>query len=76
MSIVLFEDEHVGQLDPVALGKPAFTISCGSHRLLDIAEQLNHPLHGEAPPSGGDRGRRLSAIEVRSDRLPCGGVVD
>ncbi len=50
MSIVLFEDEHVGQLAPVALGKPAFTISCGSHRLLDIAEQLNHPLHAQVRP--------------------------
>ncbi len=44
MSVVIFEDEHVAQLDPVALGKPAFAIHCGSFRLVDVAEQLQLPL--------------------------------
>ncbi|MEX0678658.1 MAG: putative sugar nucleotidyl transferase [Pirellulales bacterium] len=44
MSVVLFEDESVALLDPVAIGKPAFTINCGSYRLLDIAGQLGQPL--------------------------------
>jgi glucose-1-phosphate thymidylyltransferase len=40
MSVVLFEDEAVAQLDPVALGKPAFAIHCGGYRLVDLATQL------------------------------------
>ncbi|HET6879313.1 MAG TPA: putative sugar nucleotidyl transferase [Pirellulales bacterium] len=38
--IVLFEDEHVVDLYPVTIGKPAYTISCGSYRLLDLALEL------------------------------------
>jgi glucose-1-phosphate thymidylyltransferase len=44
MSVVLFEDEAVALLDPVALGKPAFAINCGGYRLVEIAEQLDQPL--------------------------------
>jgi UDP-N-acetylglucosamine diphosphorylase/glucosamine-1-phosphate N-acetyltransferase len=44
MSVVLFEDEQVAGLDPVALGKPAFAISCGGYRLLDVAALLDRPL--------------------------------
>jgi glucose-1-phosphate thymidylyltransferase len=50
MSIVLFEDEHVAQLDPVAVGKPAFAISCGSYRLCDIAAELNQPARSRVRP--------------------------
>jgi UDP-N-acetylglucosamine diphosphorylase/glucosamine-1-phosphate N-acetyltransferase len=44
MSIVLFEDQQVAQLDPVAVGKPAFAISCGGYRLVDLAAQWNRPV--------------------------------
>ena len=44
MSVVLFEDEAVALLDPVALGKAAFAINCGGYRLVDIVEQLDRPL--------------------------------
>jgi glucose-1-phosphate thymidylyltransferase len=40
MSIVLFEDACVARLDPVALGKPAFAISCGGYRLVELAAML------------------------------------
>ena len=43
MAIVLFEDEHVVQLDPIAVGKPAFAICCGGYRLVDVAAELNQP---------------------------------
>lgn len=36
MAIVLFEDELVSRLDPVAVGKPAFSIHCGGYSLLEI----------------------------------------
>ena len=41
MSIVLFEDPLVAQLDPTALGRPAFAITCGSYRLIDLVARLN-----------------------------------
>ncbi len=40
MSVILFEDEQVGQLYPVTIGRPAYTISCGSYRLIDLVRQL------------------------------------
>lgn len=40
MSIVLFEDDQVGQLDPLAIGRPAFAISCGSYRLIGLLQTL------------------------------------
>ena len=55
MSIVLFEDRHVAQLDPVALGKPAFAIACGSYRLVDLAALLEQPVQAHVR-------RHLSAI--------------
>jgi glucose-1-phosphate thymidylyltransferase len=47
MSIVLFEDDLVCRLDPVALGKPAFTVSCGAVRLVDLVAGWNGPLHAQ-----------------------------
>src|SRR5260221_731985 len=44
MTIVLFEDEHVTQLYPVSVGKPAFKISCGGFRLIDIVGMLDAPI--------------------------------
>ena len=38
--IVLFEDEQVVDLYPVSVGKPAYTINCGSYRLLDLAADV------------------------------------
>lgn len=40
MTLVLFEDEQVTQLYPVTIGRPAFAISCGSYRLLDLVRWL------------------------------------
>jgi glucose-1-phosphate thymidylyltransferase len=47
MSIVLFEDDLVCRLDPVALGKPAFAVSCGAVRLIDLVAGWNGPLHAQ-----------------------------
>ncbi len=47
MSIVLFEDELVCRLDPVALGKPAFAMSCGAVRLVDLVAGWNSPLYAQ-----------------------------
>lgn len=40
MHIVLFEDDRTARLDPVATAKPAYSISCGSYRLIDLVEEL------------------------------------
>src|SRR5262245_37976809 len=38
--IVVFEDQHVARLDPIATARPAYAITCGSYRLLDWLSQL------------------------------------
>jgi glucose-1-phosphate thymidylyltransferase len=45
MSIILFEDEQVEWLYPITISKPAFIISCGSYRLIDLVGRLGWPLH-------------------------------
>jgi glucose-1-phosphate thymidylyltransferase len=54
MLIVVFEDEQVPQLDPVALGRPAFAISCGSRRLVDLVAELGSPLQAIVRPHLGE----------------------
>lgn len=44
MAVILFEDELAAQLEPVTLGRPAFAISCGSLRLVDLAAKLEQPV--------------------------------
>jgi glucose-1-phosphate thymidylyltransferase len=50
MRIVLFEDERVSQLDPAAVGKPAFTIHSGGYRLVDLVLTLNFPVAARVRP--------------------------
>ena len=42
MDILLFEDAAVSQLDPIAIGKPAFAIMCGGRRLLEIVSPIGN----------------------------------
>ncbi|MBQ7029109.1 MAG: hypothetical protein IJN32_02595, partial [Thermoguttaceae bacterium] len=37
MHIILFEDDKVVDLYPITVGRPAFSISVGSLRLLNLA---------------------------------------
>src|SRR5262245_64636121 len=50
MPIILFEDQRVERLDPVALGKPAFAISCGSFRLIDLVGELGQSVSVRVRP--------------------------
>ena len=50
MDVLLFEDALVSRLDPVALGKPAFAVSCGGRRLLDLVAGLGGKLHAHVRP--------------------------
>lgn len=40
MNIVLFEDPYVEQLHPITVTRPAFTVTCGAWRLLDLVVLL------------------------------------
>ena len=48
--IVLFEDELVSDLYPITIGKPAYTIGCGSFRLLDRVAELGGTVHAVVRP--------------------------
>ncbi|HEV3136289.1 MAG TPA: putative sugar nucleotidyl transferase, partial [Pirellulales bacterium] len=89
MSIVLFEDEHVTRLDPVAVGKPAFAISCGSYRLIDLVALLGQPIRARVrkhlarivaadfPELSSDRGESREAVLWINARLvPSAGVLE
>jgi glucose-1-phosphate thymidylyltransferase len=41
MQIVVFEDERVSHLYPITVGRPAYTILCGSLRLVDWLQGLD-----------------------------------
>ncbi|MBX9791869.1 MAG: glucose-1-phosphate thymidylyltransferase [Pirellulales bacterium] len=43
-TIELFEDEHVADLYPVSISRPAFAIGCGSYRLIDLVSTLGRPV--------------------------------
>ena len=40
MQIVLFEDDAVDRLAPLAVAEPAFAITCGSYKLVQLASGL------------------------------------
>jgi glucose-1-phosphate thymidylyltransferase len=46
MQIVVFEDEHVSELFPITVGRPAYAISCGSLRLIDWLAHLRDEVGG------------------------------
>lgn len=50
MKVVVFEDHRIGQLNPIAVGRPAYAISCGSYRLVDWIDELQVPWCGVVRP--------------------------
>ncbi len=46
MNILLFEDDRVGQLAPLTIGRAAYAISCGSYRLIELVQGLS-PVRAE-----------------------------
>lgn len=54
MQIIVFEDDLVSRLYPIALGRPAYAIGCGSYRLVDwlleIAAETGARLQGIVRP--------------------------
>lgn len=50
MNIVVFEDAGVEDLFPITTGRPAYSISCASYRLVDWLEELDGNLVGLVRP--------------------------
>ncbi len=50
MNVILFEDDLVSQLYPVTIGRPAFQLSCGSYRLLELVRRLAAPIRAMVRP--------------------------
>src|SRR5690242_14680268 len=54
MQIVVFEDEHVWRLHPITIGRAAYSIGCGSFRLVDwlrrLSREVGAALHGVVRP--------------------------
>ena len=50
MNIILFEDQHVGRLEPMTLSRPAYALSCGGMRLVDLAHDLGGTVRGGVRP--------------------------
>ena len=50
MNVVLFEDAAVEQLYPITLTRPAFAVTCGGLRLIDLAYKLGTTVDGVVRP--------------------------
>ena len=50
MQLVIFEDDATAQLNPLALSKPAFEITCGGYRLSELLAQLQCPMRALVRP--------------------------
>lgn len=70
MPVVLFEDSHVTQLEPVTLGKPAFAIHCGGYSLVELAVGLGQPLTASVRPHLREM-TRLDFPDVRQGLSPA-----
>jgi glucose-1-phosphate thymidylyltransferase len=50
MRVDVFEDPGVGQLEPVTLGRAAYSLQCGSFCLADWLQRLQRPVRGLVRP--------------------------
>jgi glucose-1-phosphate thymidylyltransferase len=50
MAVVIFEDVHVPRLAPITNTRPAYTITCGGNRLLDMAVMFGQSVHAVTRP--------------------------
>lgn len=50
MHVILFEDALVRQLYPITIGRAAFSMSCGSYRLIELVKRLGLPVRAAVRP--------------------------
>jgi glucose-1-phosphate thymidylyltransferase len=86
--LVLFEDEAVAQLYPITIGKPAYTIGCGSYCLLELVDGVAGSVHAvvrphlvafrqaEPPPKPGGAAPREPVVFVNARLVPSVAAVD
>jgi glucose-1-phosphate thymidylyltransferase len=86
--LILFEDDLVAQLYPITLGKPAYTIGCGSYRLLDLVAGLARQVHAvvrphltafrqaEPPPKPGGAAPRETVAYVNARLVPSVATIE
>ncbi len=71
MKVLLFEDAGVPRLAPVTLGRPAYSISCGGYRLLDLARGLG-PVQASVRPHLRTVEATIRGIEIVSEGSSVG----
>src|SRR4051794_19019420 len=73
MSVLIFEDWLASDLYPITISRPAYTISCGSYRLIDLVEQLGRPIRWLVRPhlaeSQAEDFGRLTQPSLRDNEL-------
>lgn len=50
MHVIVFEDELVDRLFPITASRPAYSVHCGSYRLIDLIFRLENPVTGLVRP--------------------------
>lgn len=65
-TILCFEDAAVQRLAPVVTARPAYAISCASHRLVDWLRQLNLPIVADCRPHL----RAIQELDFSIDQSP------
>jgi glucose-1-phosphate thymidylyltransferase len=50
MNAIVFEDRWVRRLEPIVLGRPAYAVSCGAMRLVDLIADLRLTARGVVRP--------------------------
>jgi len=65
-TIVCFEDAAVQRLVPVVTARPAYAISCASHRLVDWLRQFDMPILADCRPHL----RAIQRLDFAIDQIP------
>ncbi|HBJ36995.1 MAG TPA: glucose-1-phosphate thymidylyltransferase [Planctomycetaceae bacterium] len=65
-TILCFEDAAVQRLAPVVTARPAYAISCASHRLIDWLRHLNLPILADCRPHL----RAIQKLDFSIDQAP------
>ena len=50
MNLLLFEDQHVAELSPITTARPAYAVSCGGYRLIDLIDAWGCTSYGVVRP--------------------------
>lgn len=74
-TILCFEDTAVLRLAPIVTAKPAYAVSCASHRLIDWLRSLQAPMIASTRPHLAEIQRLDFGLEQASTKSAIGGPV-